>query len=185
MISIEEFIQVIDGVGESAKTRKKFIKEELLRVNSSNKLPPIKWYRKRKNSDIKDALTLEGIKRGYSVRAEKVMGALSEYCDDNDQDTFNRFDLSWEKNENSREFSLAVEIEMEAKTGHIIEDFRKLINNKSSCLKVMVCQAKTKNDIDDIKSAVKAELSKKPQAGSSFLLSIWAWPSSEFVHFQY
>ena len=115
---------------------------------------PIKWYRKRKNSDIKDALTLEGIKRGFSVRAEKTMGALPEYCDKKDQKECNRFDLSWEKT-SIKSFVLVVEIEMEADLVEIGRDFKKLVKNKNDCTKVMICQSKTVGEIENIKADIE------------------------------
>jgi len=54
------------------------------------------------------------------------MGALPEYCEVKDQINFNRFDLSWEKVRGSRDFSLAVEIEMDINVDSIIRDFSKL-----------------------------------------------------------
>ncbi len=184
-ITVEEFTNIIDCVGDAAKSRKKIIEAEYERAIGDGYEIPIKWYRTRKNADIKDALALEGIKRGFSVRAEKVMGALPEYCKDEDQQEFNRFDLSWETVRNSRDFSLAVEIEMEISTDKVMEDFYKLVNNKSNCLKVMVCQTRYEDEIDKLKSAVENALSKKSSNAGTYLLSIWAWSRGGFIHYQF
>lgn len=71
-ISVNDIIGIIDQVGFDANKRKKVLRELYIDRFGEDFNVPIKWYRKRKNSDIKDALTLEGIKRGFSVRAEKT-----------------------------------------------------------------------------------------------------------------
>jgi hypothetical protein len=178
-----EFSKIIDGVGRAANERKKNIKMEYQKAMGDDyDLPPIKWYRRRKNSDIKDALTLEGIKRGFSVRAEKTMGADKEYCEKDDQDSFNRFDLSWEKNKNSRDFSLIVEIEMDLKINSIKKDFQKLIENKNNCLKAMVCQAENEHDMMHIMKTVKNLLQASQDNRGWFVLSIWVWSKAGFAH---
>jgi len=182
-VNVEDLTRVIDSVGESAIARKRLLDSEYKETVGDNFEIPLKWYRTRKNSDLKDALTLEGIKKGFSVRAEKVMGALPEYCEAKDQNDFNRFDLSWEKVRGSREFSLAVEIEMDLNVDSIIRDFSKLKKNKSDCLKVMICQARNEFEIEQIKESVKAALSKEASIVGSYLLSIWAWSRGGFIHF--
>lgn len=184
-ITVKEFAEIIDSVGDAAKLRKKIISDTYKRTIADDFDLPIKWYRSRKNADIKDALALEGVKRGFSVRAEKVMGALPEYCKDSDQILFNRFDLSWEKTRNSREFTLAVEIEMDINIDSVMKDFRKLINNKSDCLKAMVCQVKNDSEESIFKSAAKKELLEAPKNVGSYVLSIWSWPRGEFVHYNF
>ncbi len=184
-ITVEEFTNIIDCVGDVAISRKKIIEAEYEKAIGDGFEIPIKWYRTRKNADIKDALALEGIKRGFSVRAEKVMGALPEYCKDEDQQAFNRFDLSWETVRDSRDFTLAVEIEMDISTNKVMEDFNKLVNNKSNCLKVMVCQTRHEDEIEKLKSAVENALAKKSSIAGTYLLSIWAWSRGGFIHFQF
>jgi len=184
-ITVEEFTVIIDSVGNAAKSRKKIIEAEYKKAIGDEFEIPIKWYRARKNADIKDALALEGIKRGFSVRAEKVMGALPEYCKDEDQQAFNRFDLSWETVRGSRNFSLAVEIEMEISTDKVMEDFYKLVNNKSNCLKVMVCQTRHEDEIEKLKLAVESSLAKNSSISGTYLLSIWAWSRGGFIHFKF
>lgn len=180
-ITVEEFTHIVDAVGDAANTRKQAIRDAYPGDQADLS---VKWYRSRKNSDIKDALTLEGIKRGFSVRAEKVMGALPEYCEKSDQHVYNRFDLSWEETKESRNFSLLVEIEMDLNVGSVVGDFRKLINNKSDCLKAMVCQAKNELEINSIIAGLESALSEAPSRTGVYVLSIWAWQRSEFVHYR-
>lgn len=182
-VRVEGVMRIIDSVGESAVARKKLLDSEYKNAVGDDFEIPLKWYRTRKNSDLKDALTLEGIKRGFSVRAEKVMGALPEYCEVKDQTNFNRFDLSWEKVRGSRDFSLAVEIEMDISVDSIIKDFSKLIKNKSDCLKVVICQARNEFELEQIKESSKAALSEEVSISGSYLLSIWTWSRGGFVHF--
>ncbi|MDV6328310.1 hypothetical protein Q5L94_09570, partial [Idiomarina sp. Sol25] len=169
-------MRIIDSVGESAIARKKLLDSAYKNAVGDNVETPLKWYRTRKNSDLKDALTLEGIKRGFSVRAEKVMGALPEYCEVKDQNNFNRFDLSWEKVRGSRDFSLAVEIEMDINVNSIIRDFSKLKRNKSDCLKVMICQARNEFELEQIKESAEAARVFNILCQPSFHKSMW--PSS-------
>lgn len=182
-VKVEDVMRIIDSVGESAVARKKLLDSEYKNAVGDDFEIPLKWYRARKNSDLKDALTLEGIKRGFSVRAEKVMGALPEYCEVKDQNNFNRFDLSWEKVRGSRDFSLTVEIEMDINVDSIIKDFLKLIKNKSDCLKVMICQARNEFELEQIKVSSKSALSEEVSVSGSYLLSIWTWSRGGFVHF--
>ena len=184
-IKVEELTRIINSVGQSAIARKKLLDTEYKKAVGDNFDIPLKWFRTRKNSDLKDALTFEGIKRGLSVRAEKVMGALPEYCDAKDQNEFNRFDLSWEKVRGSREFTLAVEIEMDINVDSIMRDFLKLKNNKSDCLKVMICQARHECEIEKIKESVEIALSDEASIVGNYLLSIWAWSRGGFIHFTF
>jgi|GEM_PF-1329717 hypothetical protein len=182
-VKVEDVTRIIDSVGESAIARKKLLDSEYRNAVGDNFDIPLKWYRTRKNSDLKDALTLEGIRRGFSIRAEKVMGALPEYCEVKDQINFNRFDLSWEKVRGSRDFSLAVEIEMDINVDSIIRDFSKLKKNKSDCLKVMICQARNEFELKQIKDSAEAALSGEALVSGSYLLSVWTWSRGGFLHF--
>ena len=184
-IRCEDIMALIDAVGDKAVARKRMLEKEYVKATGNECDLPLNWYRSKKNYDLKDALTLEGIKRGFSVRAEKIMGALPEYCDVKDQKEFNRFDLSWEKQKDSRDFSLAVEIEMDIDVGSIMRDFHKLINNSSDCLKVMICQARYEEQIGQYRNAVESALSVCPSKSGSYMLSIWAWSRGGFVHYQY
>ncbi|WP_163371785.1 hypothetical protein [Endozoicomonas acroporae] len=193
-ISVNDIIGIIDQVGFDANKRKKVLRELYIDRFGEDFNVPIKWYRKRKNADIKDALTLEGIKRGFSVRAEKTMGALPEYCGSEDQEECNRFDLSWEnmgdKNYKERtskkNFVLLVEIEMEADLVEIGRDFKKLVKNKNDCTKVMICQSKTVGEIENIKADIEKAVTSSASKQSVYLLSIWSWEhGGKFLHFQY
>lgn len=184
-ITAGELTRIIDSVGDAAIARKKLLDTEYKKAIGDGFEVPLKWYRTRKNSDLKDVLTLEGIKRGFSVRAEKIMGALPEYCEVKDQKEFNRFDLSWEKVRGSRDFSLAVEIEMDIDSSSVMEDFYKLVNNKSNCLKVMICQAKHEKEIEQLKHEVENAILKPELKIGSYLLSVWAWSRGSFVHYEY
>ena len=111
------------------------------------------------------------------------MGAQPEYQKIEDQDNFNRFDLSWEKSKNSRDFSLAMEIEMDMEHKEILRDFKKLLMNKKTENKVMVCQSKTE---EDIKPLIKkcSDLAKVNIGhGGKYLVSVWTWSLGEFVHY--
>jgi len=184
-IRCEDIMALIDSVGDEAIARKRILEKEYVKATGNECDLPLNWYRNRKNSDLKDAFTLDGIKRGFSVRAEKTMGALPEYCSVKDQEKCNRFDLSWEKHKNSRDFSLAIEIEMDINVDSIMRDFNKLINNPSDCLKVMICQAKHEEQIVQYCNAVEVALSACPAKAGSYMLSIWAWSRGGFVHYQY
>jgi len=185
-ITILELRNIIDAVGDEAKKRKETLQFEYDKIKEkSEKLPSLKWFRSRKNADLKDRLAIEGIKRGFSVRAEKVMGALPEYCSKADQRYFNRFDLSWEKDKSSKDFVLVVEIEMDTNTESVMKDFSKLVNNKNNCIKIMICQAKNESEEKALKQAVKKHLSKKDMKLGQYLLSIWAWKKNSFVHVEY
>lgn len=184
-ITVEDITRIIDAVGDAAKAKKKLLSAEYKKATGEEFDTPVNWYRTRKNADIKDALTLEGIKRGFSVRAEKVMGALPEYCKDEDQKAFNRFDLSWESSRNSRNFTLAVEIEMDINADKVMEDFYKLIKNKNNCLKIMVCQTRYDSETNILKSKVENALSQATSKSGLYVLSIWAWERGGFIHYQF
>jgi hypothetical protein len=73
-VKVQELTTIINAVGYAAIVRKELLDEEYKKAVGDDFVIPLNWYRTRKNADLKDALTLEGIKRGFSVRAEKVMG---------------------------------------------------------------------------------------------------------------
>ena len=145
----------------------------------------LNWFRKTKNQDLKDRLTIEGIKKGFSVRAEKTMGALPEYQSAVDQNHCNRFDLSWEKTKNSRNFMLAVEIEMDLDLDSIFKDFKKLTVNNKTEIKVMICQAKNKSIANQISEKAAMKVSQNLESGGSYLLSVWTWDSAKFKHYTF
>ena len=145
----------------------------------------LNWFRKTKNQDLKDRLTIEGIKKGFSVRAEKTMGALPEYQSVADQNHCNRFDLSWETTKNSRNFILAVEIEMDLDLDSIFKDFKKLTGNHKTEMKVMICQAKNKSIAKQIAEKAAMKISQNLESGGSYLLSVWTWDSAKFRHYTF
>ena len=184
--TVDDVVSIIDQVGVEANNKKKLLKKYYIDSVGENFDVPIKWYRTRKNADLKDAFTLEGIKRGFSVRAEKTMGALPEYCSSENQEAYNRFDLSWEKKKDSKDFLLAVEIEMDVNPLEIKRDFKKLAKNRSDCIKVMICQAKTADEIEGLKMEIEKSILQSTSKNSVYLLSIWSWEhGGQFLHFQY
>jgi len=184
-VTYQEFIDIIDAVGKATNEHKALIKRVFKEATGKEYELPVKWYRKNKNADIKNALALAGFKRGFSVRAEKTMGALPEYQSKNDQDIHNRFDLSWEAEEDTdtRDFILAVEIEMSVEMSHITKDFRKLVENQSDCLKVIICQAKRKCDeselLKEMQKIISEQKSKPTKPKGTFVLTIWSWESKD------
>ena len=193
-----DVFEILDQVAEHANGRKKdvalaagFHEEEIddyltnpevRKYRTDISALQLKWYRRSKNQTVKNFLTLEGIKRGYSVRAEKTMGALPEYQKMSDQTSYNRFDLSWESKRNSRDFVLAVEIEMTMDVAEVIRDFKKLLLCKKVETRLLVCQAKTDRDEAKFITALSAELSAYPNLPGQTLVSIWSWSKGQFSH---
>lgn len=193
---LNEIADALDTVGYEARSRKQSIgmacgvsSKDMGRYVSDYKFrqsrPDIRnlklnWYRRRKNQDIKDKLAIEGVKRGFSVRAEKTMGAKAEYQGAEDQKKSRRFDLSWERGENSREFALAMEIEMDLQRRSIKKDLLKLINNDGAELKVMVCQQKSRTDAESLWPSV---CERVQGSCGAFMLSVWVWELQTFCHF--
>ncbi|TDY03005.1 hypothetical protein [Thiohalophilus thiocyanatoxydans] len=143
----------------------------------------LKWFRRRKNQDIKDRFTLEGRRRRMAVRAEKTTGADPEYQNQADQAEYNRFDLSWEDECGSRRFVLAMEIEMDLDSSEVVRDFKKLLKNRSRASKVMVCQAKTSGEARKIANELSEQLERHAKPIGEFLVSVWTWEVGRFLHF--
>lgn len=200
MILIKDIEELLDEVAQAANERKKAIgiaagysKDEMdiylsdaqYRKSRRDDIGALrlKWFRRRKNQDIKDRFTLEGRRRRLAVRAEKTTGADSEYQSQADQAGCNRFDLSWEDGRGSRRFVLAMEIEMSLDSREVLADFKKLLGNRSRAKKVMVCQATTSEEARQLADKVSEQLERHSQPVGEYLVSVWSWEACRFLHF--
>jgi hypothetical protein len=199
-ISIGDIARVLDEVGIAANRRKKaigiasgysecemdlYLSDAQYRKSRSRDIGELglKWFRRRKNQDIKDSFTLEGRRRKLAVRAEKTTGADPEYQSYADQAEFNRFDISWEEYRGSRSFLLAMEVEMSLEHSEVVKDFKKLLQNRSVACKVIVCQAKTSAGAREIASELHTLLGQHTDPAGDFLVSTWTWDIGGFLHF--